>query len=112
MESKTKYISAIALIVIILASAIGVILVWQWKYVIFTVFALSCFYMGFALSSRGAKFTEKRKTYISVITLGLGTTSIIYSIMNSMWFGILAVLVIYFIIPGLGQLLFNLIRRY
>lgn len=75
------------------------------------VFAITSFAMGFANESRGRIFTESAKQKIVVVDAIVGGLAIIYSILSKWYWGIALVVLIYFLVTGLGWAFFHWIKE-
>lgn len=73
--------------------------------VLYIAYVLALLFMGFAMTSRGAIFTQKVKAATSLTSLSLGVVILIVAFLEkSLVLGVLCI-VLYFVAPGVGQTL-------
>lgn len=79
--------------------------------ILYVASALTFIFLGFAVTSRGSLFTEKVKSYSSVIAFTIQLSAIIYSILTRFWWGILIEIALVLLCPGIGYTIYRLLRR-
>lgn len=79
--------------------------------ILYVASALTFIFLGFAVTSRGSLFTEKVKSYSSVIAFTIQLSAIIYSILTRFWWGILIEIVLLVFCPGIGYTIYCLLKR-
>lgn len=73
--------------------------------------ALMCTFSGFSMVSRGALFTERRKTMISVTTMTVILASCLYCVFVGHWVRLFFPIVIYVAFTGIGSLVFKSLHK-
>ena len=74
--------------------------------------ALSAYIMGFIYESNGSVAkSEKLRTWIAIITIGLGGAYIFQCILSHEWKMIPVTVLVYFVLSGFGSVTCDFMRR-
>lgn len=110
---KLRFISRwlIQIVIVVILSVVAVRKIGEPAYpVLFSVQAVLSVLCGFLLESKGAAVTEKIKTRFSVLSITVGTASIIFLILCGHFIGIIVPVLCHFAYCPLGAMTCALIR--
>lgn len=71
----------------------------------YVTYSLLLFFMGFVFVSKGRLITEKVKTIVSMLALGMLLSILIIAVLEKSWFMAVLAIIMYWLLSGIGQTL-------